>query len=99
MGIETNTRITQKGDKDNLGLTSKHLFAFKRGINAAGRDKGALFPKQAACSCLLLLFKNLPETVACPAACTIFECSRRRVTKGKTEVAEAMEGGVQTPSP
>jgi hypothetical protein len=92
MGIGTSPRITQKGDKDNLGPTSKHPFAFKKGINAAMREKGALFSKQATCSCLLPLPKNLPATAAHPAACTTFECWRRRVTNGKTEVAEAMEG-------
>jgi hypothetical protein len=48
MGIETSPRITQTGDKDNLGPTSKHPFVFKRGINAAGIEKGELFPKQVA---------------------------------------------------
>ena len=47
MGIETSPKITQKGDKDNLVPMFKHLFAFKKGINATGREKGALFPKQA----------------------------------------------------
>jgi len=52
--------------------------------------------ERAACSYLLPLPENLPATAAYPAACTIFECWRRRVTNGKTEVAEAMEGeGVQ----
>jgi len=61
MKIETNPKITQKRDKDNLGLTFKHPFIFKRGINAAKREKGALFPKGVACSCLLPLPKNLPQ--------------------------------------
>ena len=100
MGIETNPMITQKGDKDSLGPTSKHPFAFKRGINAARREKGALFPKQAACSYLLPLPKNLSGTAAYLVACTTFEYWRRRVTNGKTEVVEAMEGeGVQASSP
>jgi len=34
-------------------------FAFKRGINVAGIEKGAFFPKQASCSCLLPFPKNL----------------------------------------
>jgi hypothetical protein len=63
------------------------LFAFKRGINAARRKKEALFPKQAACSCLLPLLKNMPAT----AACTTLKYCRRRVTTGKTEVVEAIE--------
>jgi len=77
-------------------LWSKHPFAFTRGINATGREKWALFSKWAACSCLLPPLKNLLAT----AACTTFECWRKRETKGMTEVVEAMEGeGVQTPSP
>jgi hypothetical protein len=97
MRIKTSPRITQKGDKDNLDLTSKHPFAFKRGINAARREKGALFPK---CAALFPLFKNLPAIVTYLAACTTFECWKRRVTKGKTKVVEAMEGeGVRAPSP
>jgi hypothetical protein len=96
MEIETSPRITQNGDKNSLGPMSKHPFALKRGINATGREKWALFPKRVACSCLLPLPKNLSVT----AACTIFDCWRRRETKGKTKVVEAMEGeGVQTPSP
>jgi hypothetical protein len=66
-------------------------FAFKRGINAARREKRALFPKRAACSCLLPLPKILSATAAYPAAYTTFKCWRRRVTKGKTKVVEAME--------
>jgi len=96
MGIETSPKIWQKGDKGNLGPTSKQPFTFKRGINATKREKGALFPKRAACSCLLPLPENLPAT----AACTTFECYRRRVANEKTEVVEAIEGeGVQAPSP
>ena len=95
MRIETNPRITQKGDKDNLSPTSKHPFAFKRGINAVRIEKGTLFSKRAACSCLLPLPKNLPTTTAC----TSFECWRRRVIDEKTEVVEAIEGKrVQAPS-
>jgi hypothetical protein len=41
MGIETSLMIAQKGDKDIFGPTSKHPFAFKKGINAARREKGA----------------------------------------------------------
>jgi hypothetical protein len=41
MGIETSLRIAQKRDKDSLGPTFKHPFAFKRGINAARREKRA----------------------------------------------------------
>jgi hypothetical protein len=99
MGIETSPMIAQKGDKDSLGPTSKHPFAFKRGINATRREKGALFPKQVACSYLLPLPKNMPAIAAYPAICTAFECWRRRVTNGKIEVVEAMEGeGVHAPS-
>jgi hypothetical protein len=65
-----------------------------------GERKGHSFQKQVACSCLLPLPKNLPATAAYPAARTTFECWRRRVTKGKTKVVEAMEGeGVYAPSP
>jgi hypothetical protein len=100
MRIETNLMITQKGDKDSLGPTSKHPFAFKRGINAIRREKGALSLKRAACSYLLPLRKNLPGRATYPAACTTFECWRRRVTNGKTEVVKAMEEeGVQASSP
>jgi hypothetical protein len=61
MGIEISPRITQKGDKDSLGPTSKYPFAFKRGINAT-RRKGHSFqhglhalafflsPKKSACT-------------------------------------------------
>jgi hypothetical protein len=85
MGIETSTRITQKGDKDSLGPTSKHPFAFRKGINTAGREKEAFFPKRAACSCLLPLPEYLPTTAAYPTACTTFQCWRRRVIEGKEE--------------
>jgi len=74
MKIKTNPKITQKRDKDNLGPTFKHPFVFKRGINAARREKGALFPKWVACSCLLPLSKNLPATTAYLIASTSFEC-------------------------
>ena len=84
MGIETNPRITQKGDKYNLGPTSKHPSAFKRGINASKREKGVLFQKEVACSYLLPLLKNLLATTAYQAVCTTSECWRRRVTNGKT---------------
>ena len=94
MGIETSPRITQKEDKDNLGPTSKHPFAFKKGINVVGREKTTLFPKRVVCFCLIPLPKNLPATTTYPTTCTTFEYWRRKVTKGKTEVAEAMEGGV-----
>jgi hypothetical protein len=83
-GNRNQPKDNPKGDKDSLGPTSKHPFAFKKGINAARREKGALFSKQATCSCLLPLPKNLPATAAHPAACTTFECWRRRVTNGKT---------------
>ena len=78
-------------DGNNLIQPFKHLFTFKRGINATRREKEALFLKQTACSCLLSLPKNLPAIAAYPVVCTSFECWRRRVTKGKTEVVEAME--------
>jgi hypothetical protein len=98
MGIETSLKITQRADKDSLGPTSKHPFAFNRGINVAKREKGALFPQQAACSCLLPRPKKFPAMAVYQDACTTFECWRRRVSKGKTEVVEAMEGeGVHAP--
>jgi len=39
-------------------------FAFRKGINAARREKGALFPKEAACSCLLPLSKKNSQLAA-----------------------------------
>jgi hypothetical protein len=73
MGIEISPRITQKGDKDSLGPTSKYPFAFKRGINAA-RRKGHSFQHGLHALAFFLSPKNLPAPVAYPAACTTFEC-------------------------
>jgi hypothetical protein len=41
-----------------LSSPANTLFAFKKGINAARNEKGALFPKGAACSCLFPLLKK-----------------------------------------
>jgi hypothetical protein len=62
MRIETSPRITQKGDKDNLGPTSKHPFAFKRGINAAGRErKGHSFQNRLHALAFFLSLKICPQ--------------------------------------
>jgi len=83
MEIEISPRITQKGDKDSLGQTSKHPFAFKRGINAARRKEGALFPKRAACSCLLPLPKKYACTSCLPSCMHHLWMLKKKGDQGK----------------
>jgi len=66
-GNRNQPKDNSKGDKDNLDPTSKHPFAFKRGINAARRKEEALCSKQAACSCLLPLPKKSTCTSCIPS--------------------------------
>jgi len=84
--------IAQKRDKDSLGPTSKHPFAFKRWYKCSKeRERGTL----SKTGCMLLPSsspENLPTTATYPAACTPFECWKRRVTNRNIKVAEAMEG-------
>jgi len=83
-GNRNQPKITQKRDENNLIQPSKHRLSFKRGINAARGEKGAFFPTQVACSCLIPLPKEKTETDQLHAY--LLRCCVRREIEGRRSV-------------